>query len=117
MATKLMVAMLVAVVLVVSVVSPVFAGGTDDPLVKTLLGVRDAQVKVGKAIDKFYVRFCTKGFLAFTQDGTQAPSYCTAGVARQFVAGQLNKAGTEYTLPRGWTTNEFSSFVNWVVAQ
>lgn len=117
MATKL-VAVLMAVVVLVGVVMPAAAaGGEDDELVQTMLVVRETGTKVGKAMDKFYVRFCTKGFLAFTQNGTAAAAYCTVGVARQFVAGQLNKAGTGYTLPRGWTTAEFNAFVVWTAAQ
>lgn len=118
MATKLMLVVLVLVSVFVFVV-PVFAGGggVDDDLVSTMLAVRETGTKLGKAMDKFYVRFCVKGFLAFTQDGTQPASYCQVGVARAFVAGQLNRAGTSYTTPKGWTADEFSAFVRWTAQQ
>ena len=117
MATKLM-AVVVVVVAMLTLVGPVMAdGGTDNELVETLLAVRDTGVAVGKTMDKFYVHFCKAGFLDFTQGSSAAPSYCTVGVARAFVGGQLNKAGTSYTCPKGWTSAEFTAFVRWTAAQ
>lgn len=108
---------LVVLVLVVFVVPVSADGGADDNLVSTMLAIRETGTKLGKAIDKFYVRFCGKGFLAFTQDGTQPASYCTVDVARAFVSGRMNQAGTSYTTPRGWTEAEFGAFVRWTAQQ
>jgi hypothetical protein len=117
MATKLMLVVLVSVSVFVFVVPVSAGGGVDDDLVSTMLAVRETGTKLGKAMDKFYVRFCSKGFLAFTQDGTQPASYCQVGVARAFVGGQLNRAGTSYTTPKGWTADEFGAFVRWTAQQ